>query len=59
MAGPTQRPEPQKLNNAIRPAPFRTNLLMQAGINPMSPVQIQVIEAAFRVTNYAMKYLPR
>jgi hypothetical protein len=47
------------LNNVIRPAPLRTNLLMQAGINLMSPVQIQVIEAAFRGTNYTLKYLPR
>lgn len=38
---------------------LRTDLLMQAGINPMSPAQIQVIEAAFRGTDYVVKYLPR
>jgi hypothetical protein len=32
---------------------------MQAGINPMSPARIQVIEAAFRCSDYAVKYLPR
>ena len=47
------------MNNIIRPVPFRTNLLMQTGINPMSPAQIQVIEAAFRGTDYAVKHLPR
>lgn len=38
---------------------LRSDLLMQAGINPMSPAQIQVIEAAFRGTDYVVKYVPR
>ena len=38
---------------------LRTDLLMQAGINPMSPAQIQVIEASFHGTDYVVKYLPR
>jgi hypothetical protein len=42
-----------------RPAPFRTDPLRQAGINPMSPEQIRVIEATFRGADYVVKYLPR
>ena len=38
---------------------LRTDLLMQAGINPMSHAQIQVIEASFRGTDYVVQYLPR
>jgi hypothetical protein len=38
---------------------LRSDLLMQAGVNPMSPAQIQVIEASFRGTDYVVKYLPR
>jgi len=38
---------------------LRADLLMQAGVNPMSPAQIMVIEAAFRGTDYVVKYLPR
>lgn len=38
---------------------LRTDLLMQAGVNPLSPAQIQVIEASFRGTDYVVKYLPR
>lgn len=38
---------------------LRADLLMQAGVNPMSPAQIQVIESAFRGTDYVVKYLPR
>jgi len=38
---------------------LRADLLLQAGINPMSPAQIHVIEAAFRGTDYVVKYLPR
>lgn len=38
---------------------LRMDLLMQAGINPMSPAQIQVIEASFHGTDYVVKYLPR
>lgn len=38
---------------------LRADLLMQAGINPMSPAQIQVLESAFRGTDYVVKYLPR
>ena len=38
---------------------LRADLLVQAGINPMSPAQIQVIEASFHGTDYVVKYLPR
>ncbi|SLM49181.1 exported protein of unknown function [Nitrospira japonica] len=38
---------------------LRTDLLMQAGVNPMSPAQIMVLEGAFRGTDYVVKYLPR
>jgi hypothetical protein len=38
---------------------LRTDLLAQAGINPMSPAQIQVLEASFHGTDYVVKYLPR
>lgn len=38
---------------------LRTDLLMQAGVNPMSPAQIMVIEGVFRGTDYVVKYLPR
>jgi hypothetical protein len=37
---------------------LRTDLLMQAGINEMSPAQIQVIDASFRGTDDVVKYLP-
>ena len=47
------------MNDVIRSAPFCTNLLMQVSINPMSPAQIHVIEAAFRGSDYVVKYLPR
>lgn len=32
---------------------------MRAGVNPMSPAQIMVIESAFRGADYVVKYLPR
>lgn len=32
---------------------------MQAGVNPMSPAQVQVIESALRGADYVVKYLPR
>lgn len=38
---------------------LRANLLMQAGVNPMSPAQIQVVESSFSGTNYIVKYFPR
>jgi hypothetical protein len=38
---------------------LRADLLMQAGVNPMSPAQIMVVESAFRGTDYVVKYLPR
>lgn len=38
---------------------LRSDLLIQAGINPMSPAQIHVIEASFHGTDYVVKYLPR
>ncbi|HJT21142.1 MAG TPA: hypothetical protein VJ746_11765 [Nitrospira sp.] len=38
---------------------LRADLLTQAGVNPMSPAQIMVIESSFRGTDYVVKYLPR
>ncbi len=38
---------------------LRSDLLIQAGINPMSPAQIRVVEATFHGTDYVVKYLPR
>jgi hypothetical protein len=38
---------------------LRADLLMQAGVNPMSPAQIMVFESAFHGTDYVVKYLPR
>ena len=37
---------------------LRTDLLKQAGINPMSPAQIQVIDASFRGTDYVSNTSP-
>jgi len=37
----------------------RADLLAKAGINPMGPAQVQIIEAAFQGTDYVVKYLPR
>lgn len=38
---------------------IRADLLSQAGINPMSPAQIQILHAEFRGTDYVVSYLPR
>lgn len=38
---------------------LRGELLMQAGLNPAGPSQVQIIEASFRGTEYAVGYLPR
>lgn len=37
----------------------RAELLNQAGINPMSPAQIQILHAEFRGTDYVVTYVPR
>jgi hypothetical protein len=37
----------------------RADLSMWAGVNPMSPAQILVIESALRGADYVVKYLPR
>jgi hypothetical protein len=37
----------------------RTELLAKSGINPMSPAQVQIIQAEFRGTDYVVSYLIR
>lgn len=37
----------------------RAELLNKAGINPMSPAQVQIVNAEFRGTDYVATYLPR
>lgn len=37
----------------------RAELLSQAGINPMSPAQVQILHAEFRGTDYVVTYVPR
>jgi len=37
----------------------RANLLAKAGINPMSPAQVEITEAEFRGTDYVVSYLIR
>lgn len=37
----------------------RAELLNQAGINPMSPAQVQIHHAEFRGTDYVVTYIPR
>ncbi len=38
---------------------LRGELLSQAGINPMSPAQVQILHAEFRGTDYVVSYVPR
>ncbi len=37
----------------------RADLLTKAGINPMSPAQVEVVQAEFRGTDYVASYVPR
>ena len=37
----------------------RADLLTKAGINPMSPAQVEILQAEFRGTDYVVSYLPR
>lgn len=37
----------------------RADLLAKAGINPMSPAQVEILEAEFRGTDYVASYVPR
>jgi hypothetical protein len=37
----------------------RADLLSKAGINPMSPAQVEIIQAEFRGTDYVATYVPR
>jgi hypothetical protein len=38
---------------------LRGELLMQAGVNPASPAQVQIVEASFRGMDYVVGYVPR
>lgn len=38
---------------------LRADLLSSAGINPMSPARIDILQAEFRGTDYMVNYLPR
>lgn len=38
---------------------LRAELLSKAGVNPMSPAQIEVLDAEFRGTDYTVSYRPR
>lgn len=37
----------------------RADLLAKAGINPMSPARVEILQAEFRGTNYVVSYVPR
>jgi hypothetical protein len=37
----------------------RAELLMQAGVNPAGPAQVQIVEASFRGMEYVVGYFPR
>jgi hypothetical protein len=37
----------------------RAQLLAKAGINPMSPAQVEIVDAEFRGTDYVVSYVPR
>lgn len=37
----------------------RADLLNKAGINPMSPAQVQILHASFQGADYVVQYLPR
>ena len=38
---------------------LRADLLTKAGINPMSPAQVQILESSFQGTDYVVNYVPR
>ena len=38
---------------------IRGDLLVKAGINPMSPAQVEILQAEFRGTEYIATYQPR
>ena len=38
---------------------IRADLLSKAGINPMSPAQVQIIQSNFQGTDYVVQYQPR
>lgn len=38
---------------------IRADLLARAGINPMSPAQVEILQAEFRGTDYVVSYMPR
>lgn len=38
---------------------IRADLLSKAGINPMSPAQVEILQAEFRGTDYVASYQPR
>jgi hypothetical protein len=38
---------------------LRADLLSSAGVNPMSPARIDIVQAEFRGTDYLVNYLPR
>ena len=37
----------------------RGDLLSKAGVNPMSPAQVEILQAEFRGTDYVVSYVPR
>ena len=38
---------------------LRGELLQQAGLNPATPAQVQIVEAGFRGTDYVVSFVPR
>lgn len=38
---------------------IRAELLLQAGMNPMSPAQVKIFQSSFQGTDYTVTYLPR
>jgi len=38
---------------------LRADLLSKAGVNPMSPAQVEILDAQFHGTDYVVSYLPR
>ncbi len=47
-----------RFDQAIWPY-LRGELLMQAGVNPAGPAQVQIFEAGFHGTDYMVSYVPR
>jgi hypothetical protein len=37
----------------------RADLLAKAGINPLSPAQVEIVHSEFQKTDYVVTYLPR